>query len=108
MMDTFCSQNKFIQLVNKVNFYNITKLEQNSKLESISTNTQSDNHTETDTSLVDIQRQLILQEDGKCTNAFNLISDVRILKAAYFKLKSKPGMMTEGSDGETLDGITQE
>lgn len=58
--------------------------------------------------LMDLKDRIILQEDGRCTNAFNLISDKEILMAAYWKLKSKPGMMTKGSDDETLDGIKTE
>lgn len=46
-----------------------------------------------------------LQEDGRCTNAFELIATKEMLKAAYLVLKSKPGMMTPGTDDETLDGI---
>lgn len=58
--------------------------------------------------LIDIKNQLILQEDGRCTNAFKLVSDKDILIAAYLKLKSNPGMMTPGVDEETLDGINTE
>lgn len=54
---------------------------------------------------IDIAKSIQTQKDGKCTNAFKLISDVKLLKAAYKELKSKPGMMTKGSDDETLDGI---
>jgi group II intron reverse transcriptase/maturase len=57
---------------------------------------------------INIEERLKLQKDGLCTNAFNLISDPNMLKAAYLTIKSKPGMMTEGSDEETLDGITDE
>lgn len=55
---------------------------------------------------VKIREMLELQSDGLCTNAFNIISDPRILKAAYLVIKSKPGMMTKGTDNETLDGIS--
>lgn len=54
---------------------------------------------------IDITKSIQSQKDGKCTNAFKVLSDVRLLKAAYKELKSKPGMMTKGSDEETLDGI---
>jgi len=54
---------------------------------------------------INLTERLKLQSDGKCTNAFNLISDPEILRAAYLAIKSKPGMMTEGVDEETLDGI---
>jgi group II intron reverse transcriptase/maturase len=57
---------------------------------------------------INIQERLKLQEDGLCTNAFNLISEPKMLKAAYLAIKSKPGMMTEGTDDETLDGIKDE
>lgn len=53
----------------------------------------------------DIEKNINLQEDGKCTNAFKLISDKKLLIAAYLELKSKPGMMTKGSEEETVDGI---
>lgn len=58
--------------------------------------------------VINIQERLKLQKDGLCTNAFNLISDPGMLRAAYLAIKSKPGMMTEGSDKETLDGIDNE
>lgn len=99
----------FIRPVNNIiinnnnNIKNLTELEQIDNLDNFITGTQSDSVA--DTSLVDIKDKLTLQEDGRCTNAFKLISDKEILKAAYNKLKSKPGMMTKGSDEETLDGI---
>lgn len=58
-----------------------------------------------DSEMINIQKELILQEDGRCANAFNLISSPEMLKAAYAILKSKPGMMSKGTDEETLDGI---
>lgn len=57
---------------------------------------------------IDIKERLILQSDGKCINAFNLISSPEMLIAAYSTIKSKPGMMTKGSDEVTLDGINKE
>ena len=52
-----------------------------------------------------ILSQLLYDEEGKCTNAFRLISDEDILTQAYLHIKSKPGNMTPGSNTETLDGI---
>lgn len=43
---------------------------------------------------------------GKCTNAYETILHLETLRQAYFHIKSKPGNMTPGSDGETLDGIS--
>lgn len=57
---------------------------------------------------IDIKERLILQEDGKCINAFNIISSPEMLIAAYSNIKSKPGMMTKGTDDVTLDGINKE
>jgi len=54
---------------------------------------------------VDLRELMTYHEDGRCTNAFNLITSKPILMAAYWALKSKPGMMTKGIDEETLDGI---
>lgn len=54
---------------------------------------------------VDLNKLLTYHSDGRCTNAFKLITSKSILLAAYWMLKSKPGMMTKGSDQETLDGI---
>lgn len=49
----------------------------------------------------------IFNSENKCTNAFAIASSVECLKAAYWDLKSKPGMMTKGIDDITLDGITE-
>lgn len=34
------------------------------------------------------------------------LTDIDVYKKAYVKIKSKPGNMTKGSDGETLDGMS--
>ena len=52
-----------------------------------------------------IARQLIFRE-GKCINAYDIISSVETLKMAYEMIKSNPGNMTRGTDEETLDGIS--
>jgi len=38
-------------------------------------------------------------------NLMEILCDVTILMAAYAKMKSNPGNMTPGIDGETLDGL---
>ena len=53
-----------------------------------------------------IVRQLKFN-NGKCTNAFEIIANVNTLKMAYESIKSNPGNMTEGVDRETLDGIDE-
>lgn len=45
---------------------------------------------------------------GKWRNVLRFISDPETLKAAYLKIKSKPGNMTPGPDGETLDGLSMQ
>lgn len=44
-------------------------------------------------------------KDGKCINAFQILSNPKILYQAYNIIKSKPGNMVHGSDKKTLDGI---
>lgn len=41
-------------------------------------------------------------------NLKDIISDIHILIAAYSNIKSKPGNMTPGIDGDTLDGISKQ
>lgn len=53
-----------------------------------------------------IRPLLRYDEEGRCTNAFEVISNPDILKIAYETIKSKPGNMVRGSDNVTLDGIT--
>lgn len=46
---------------------------------------------------------------GKWHNVLRFISDPETLKAAYLKIKSKPGNMTPGPDGKTtLDGLSMQ
>ena len=47
-------------------------------------------------------------QDGRYSGLYNLLATEELLFAAYHKIKSKPGNMTPGSDGETLDGISRE
>jgi len=54
---------------------------------------------------INLSKMMAYQDEGKCTNAYKLISSKPILLAAYRALRSKPGMMTKGVDHETLDGI---
>lgn len=53
-----------------------------------------------------LRDKLEFEENGKCTNAFRLISDPAIIKLAYNDIKSKSGNMTMGVDKETLDGMS--
>lgn len=39
---------------------------------------------------------------------YHLLYNPTLHVMAYERLKSKPGNMTEGSDGETLDGMSME
>ena len=43
--------------------------------------------------------------EGRCVNAFYILSEPNTLRLAYESIKSKPGNMVEGSDKSTLDGI---
>lgn len=49
-----------------------------------------------------IRGRLILDERGKCINAFETLSDPNILRSAYETIKSKSGNMVEGTDKEDL------
>ena len=44
---------------------------------------------------------------GKFNNLVEVIADVNFLQGAYQFIKSKPGMMTKGSNNETLDGLDE-
>lgn len=55
-----------------------------------------------------IKQRLRFNNSGKCTNAFQIISDPEVIKLAYEMIKSKPGNMTKGVDSITLDGISHE
>lgn len=48
---------------------------------------------------------LSYDENGRCTNALNVLSDPTVLETAYHRIKYNPGNMTPGIDKETLDGI---
>lgn len=54
-----------------------------------------------------LKRELRFNEEGKCVNAFRVLSNPGILKLAYESIKSKSGNMTHGTDKETLDGISK-
>lgn len=55
-----------------------------------------------------IKDRIEYNSEGKCTNAFEILSDINTIYAAYITLKSKPGNMVEGSDKQTLDGINKD
>lgn len=60
---------------------------------------------------VNIKKLVALDESNRLDvtlrndKLINLIADVEVLRLAYELIKSKPGNMTRGSSGETLDGI---
>lgn len=49
-----------------------------------------------------IKDRIEYNSEGKCINAFEILSDINTIYAAYITLKSKPGNMVEGSDKQTL------
>jgi retron-type reverse transcriptase len=53
-----------------------------------------------------ILSKLMYDDSGRCTNAYEIISSLDVLRQAYFHIKSKPGNLTPGTDGITLDGIS--
>lgn len=53
-----------------------------------------------------VRRRLKYNEEGQCINAFVTLSEAGMLRNAYESIKSNPGNMVQGSDMETLDGIT--
>lgn len=55
-----------------------------------------------------IREKLRYGEDGRCTNAFEVMSDPGTLRDSYESIKNKGGNMVRGIDKETLDGITEE
>lgn len=55
-----------------------------------------------------LEEMLMFNKDGKCTNAYELISELEVLHTAYMNIKSEPGKMTPGADLETLDGISED
>ena len=55
-----------------------------------------------------LEQLLKFDENGRCINAYEVISMLNTLAASYQLIKSKPGNMTPGIDGETLDGIDME
>lgn len=55
-----------------------------------------------------IRRHLKFDKDNRCTNAYEIISEVATLVDAYETIKNKSGNMVPGKDNETLDGIGKE
>jgi len=54
---------------------------------------------------INLRRLLQFNDDGKCTNAYKLLTRTDILKISYNSIKSKPGNMVRGVDRETLNSI---
>lgn len=54
-----------------------------------------------------IANKIVLNSDNKCTNAFLLCTEPETLRIAYEMMKSNPGNMVQGTDKETLDGISE-
>lgn len=55
-----------------------------------------------------IRFMLKRDSEGRCTNAFEVISRVETLVCAYETIKNKSGNMVPGTDDITLDGIDKE
>jgi group II intron reverse transcriptase/maturase len=55
-----------------------------------------------------IKSRLHFDSEGRCLNAFKILSDPKILLMAYESIKSAPGNMVTGTDTETIDGINLE
>lgn len=53
-----------------------------------------------------LEEMLVFDDTGRCNNAFQVITDTEVLMTSYDRIKSNPGNMVQGSDKETLDGIT--
>jgi len=51
--------------------------------------------------------KLTYNTEGKCNNAYQVLSQNIVLQTAYMRIKSEPGNMTPGPDKETLDGIDE-
>lgn len=48
------------------------------------------------------------EKEYKNKKIIEIISDEEVLKQAYINIKSKPGNMTKGTDGKTLDGMSND
>ena len=55
-----------------------------------------------------LKEMLMFDKEGKCTNAYEVLSKIEVLNTSYMNIKSEPGNMTPGADNETLDGISIE
>jgi len=53
------------------------------------------------------ETKLIKLENGKFTGLYKRLCNEKMIRLAYEKIKSKPGNMTAGSDGVTLDGMSE-
>lgn len=56
----------------------------------------------------DLTKCNFIISDNKIINILKTIADLENLKLAYYTIKSKPGNITPGLDGMTLDGISIE
>nr|QIJ45981.1 hypothetical protein [Calonectria ilicicola] len=54
-----------------------------------------------------LQSRIKYDEQNRCTNIFEILSDPEVLMIAYEMIKSNSGNMVRGVDYETLDGITK-
>ena len=53
-----------------------------------------------------IRSLLQFDTQGRCTNAFEILTNPTVLKMGYETTKSKAGQMVKGTDKITLDGIS--
>lgn len=53
----------------------------------------------------ELRKLLKYDKSGRCTNAFQVLTESDMLKIAYETIKSNPGNMVKGSDPKTLDGL---
>lgn len=55
-----------------------------------------------------LEQQLSYNKEGKCVNAYKILSSLNMLVGRYSvnDIKSNPGNMTKGAPKETLDGIS--
>lgn len=59
------------------------------------------------TRVYDLMTKILRRDsEGRCINAFKVLSNPGILKLAYESIKSKSGNMVRGTDNETLEGIS--
>lgn len=54
-----------------------------------------------------LSHSLKFDDEGKCINAFQALSEIWALKLSYESLKSNPGNMVKGTDKKTFDGLNE-